>query len=110
MLNLLANAIKFTTPNKSIFVSAISDSDWLLISVKDTGIGIPEDQLERITEPFSQVETNLQRAHEGTGLGLSIVQLLVELHGGTLEIESVVGIGTNVKVRFPRTGFEFSSG
>jgi signal transduction histidine kinase len=102
LLNLLANAVKFTPAGGAITLDARLDKQGdLTITVADTGIGIPADQLARICEPFHQVESSLARKHGGTGLGLSISRRLIELHGGTLDIASVPGVGTTVTVRLP---------
>jgi len=99
--NLLSNAIKFTDQKGTIVISAEATDGKMKISVKDTGMGIPADQLPNITEPFSQADSNPHRTQEGTGLGLSIVKSLVEAHDGTLEIISDLGKGTTVTVTFP---------
>ncbi len=69
--------------------------------MEDTGVGIGEDDLRQVGDPFFQVRTAYDRPHDGTGLGLSIVKGLVELHGGELAIRSRVGSGTSVSVRLP---------
>lgn len=71
------------------------------ISVSDTGVGIDSKDIPKVLQPFGQVAESHNRCHEGTGLGLPICNSLMELHGGTLEIESELGIGTTVTVRFP---------
>lgn len=102
LLNLLSNAIKFTPAGGSVTLRTVSDTDGgIRIHVTDTGIGIPKDQLTRVFEPFHQVDSTYSRIHKGTGLGLSISCRLVELHGGTLELDSVEGQGTTVLVRLP---------
>jgi len=101
LLNLLANAVKFTDPGGVVAVEAKLDGDALELAVCDTGIGIAPDDLERIFEPFVQVESELNRRFEGTGLGLPLVRSLVELHGGRISLESSPGKGTRVAVRFP---------
>ena len=101
LLNLMSNAVKFTEPDGTIIVSAKVLSDDMVISVKDSGIGIAEDKLSRIVEPFFQTNSNPHIAQEGTGLGLSIITLLIEAHGGTLDIESQLGEGSTVTVRLP---------
>jgi cell cycle sensor histidine kinase DivJ len=73
----------------------------MMISVSDTGVGIPEKDLHRIGKPFEQVEGEMQRTHKGTGLGLSLVKALAELHGGGMAIESAIGDGTTVTLRLP---------
>jgi signal transduction histidine kinase len=69
--------------------------------VEDTGIGIPPDQVERVMEPFHQVEGTMQRSYHGSGLGLHLVKSQVALLGGTLAIESTLGQGTRIIIRFP---------
>jgi len=71
-------------------------------AVTDTGIGIAPHQLERVMEPFGQVENIMTRTHAGTGLGLPLCKALTELHGGTLALESEVGSGTTVTVVLPK--------
>jgi signal transduction histidine kinase len=93
--------VKFTEPNGAIVVSAKVLDDDMVITVSDNGIGIAEDKLSRIAEPFFQSNSNPHIAQEGTGLGLSIIKLLIEAHGGTLDIESQLGEGSTVTVRLP---------
>ncbi|MFN0043088.1 MAG: PAS domain-containing protein [Alphaproteobacteria bacterium] len=101
-LNLLSNAIKFTNAGGVVAIGAtMGEPGYLDITVTDTGIGIPQDQLSRVAEPFQQVDASLTRQHEGTGLGLAISKRLMELHGGALGIASEEGLGTVVTVRFP---------
>jgi signal transduction histidine kinase len=69
--------------------------------VSDDGIGIPEDRLEQIVQPFVQVESSYSRTREGTGLGLALVKARAELHGGTLRLQSTVGIGTTAVIILP---------
>ena len=103
ILNVLSNGVKFTEPEGRILIgSAVSDRGDLVISVKDTGIGIPPDHLERVLSPFEQVADHLTRENEGAGLGLPIARALIELHGGDLTLSSDLGIGTTVALRLPR--------
>ena len=103
ILNVLSNGVKFTEPEGRILIgSAVNDRGDLVISVKDTGIGIPPDDLERVLSPFEQVADHLTRENEGTGLGLPIARALIELHGGNLTLSSDLGIGTTVALRLPR--------
>ncbi len=104
VLNLLSNAIKFTQQNGTVIVSAAAAGQKVMLTVKDTGIGIPPDRLPNITEPFSQRHVDPAIAQEGTGLGLSIVKGIVESHGGELLIKSEVGRGTTGTVTFPDQG------
>jgi signal transduction histidine kinase len=102
LLNLITNAVKFTPAGGSITISAHWDpGTGLAIAVSDTGIGIPEADLERVLKPFEQVDSSLSRQHQGTGLGLPLVKAIMELHGGRLELKSELGAGTRVTVIFP---------
>ncbi|MBP6012640.1 MAG: PAS domain S-box protein [Alphaproteobacteria bacterium] len=101
MINLLSNAIKFTLTEGRVVLRARRAGTDIELSVSDTGVGIPEQDLARIGKPFEQVEGGLQRAHKGTGLGLSLVKALAELHGGSMDIQSALGDGTTVTLRLP---------
>jgi len=101
ILNLLSNAVKFTEPDGSVRIECIEREEYLSLKIHDTGIGIPANKLKTITHPFEQAASHYTKRHEGTGLGLAITKDLVELHGGTLHIESTVGVGTTVTVRLP---------
>lgn len=101
LINLLANAIKFTPPQGSVHVGCRQDASGLCLTVHDTGIGIAADQLARVLEPFRQAEDNMEIARKGTGLGLPIVKSLIELHGGTIYLASTLGQGTCVTLTFP---------
>jgi two-component system cell cycle sensor histidine kinase PleC len=101
--NLLGNAIKFTNAGGRIYVlPAVAPEGELTIRVVDTGIGIKEGDLARILAPFERVGEAMTRRQPGAGLGLSLVNALIGLHGGTLQIQSKVGVGTVVTVSFPR--------
>lgn len=99
--NLLSNAIKFTKKNGSIFVNIYDNETSILISVKDTGIGIPCDKVSKVLERFVQVENTLVKSHEGSGIGLSIVKSFVEMHGGTIMVLSELGIGSEFLIELP---------
>jgi signal transduction histidine kinase len=102
LFNLLSNAVRFTPEGGTVRVGAAATADGgTEITVSDTGIGIPRDQIARVTLPFEQIENSYSRAQGGTGLGLPLVDGLVRLHGGTLTIDSEVGVGTRIAVRFP---------
>ncbi len=101
LINLLSNAIKFTDRRGSVTLSARVEGDALVLTVSDNGIGIAENDLERLGHPFFQARSSYDRPYEGTGLGLSVVKGLVELHDGRIEISSRLGEGTKVKVRLP---------
>ena len=101
LLNLLSNAVKFTPEGGRVVTRAIQAGHTVSISVEDTGVGIPADQLYRLGNPFVQLRNNAGSTHEGTGLGLALVRSLAEMHGGQLRIESVEGRGTTVTVEIP---------
>ena len=103
LLNLLSNAIKFTPERGKVTVNACLTRDGgIALRVSDNGIGIAEKDIPRILQPFGQVsDAYISHPGEGSGLGLSLVKSLMELHGGTLDIESVPGEGTKVTVTFP---------
>jgi signal transduction histidine kinase len=101
LLNLIGNAIKFTPSGGSINISSYLKDEMANIQIKDTGIGIsPEDQ-KKLFEPFKQLDSNLSREHTGTGLGLSLVKKLVELHNGTVSVESETEKGSTFTVSLP---------
>jgi signal transduction histidine kinase len=101
MLNLLSNAIKFTGSGGIIKVRVLFKDKKVAISVKDTGIGIPEDKLPLIFDRFIQVDRSLSRMNEGSGIGLSIVKALVEMHGGTIGVSSRLGEGSEFIFELP---------
>jgi len=103
ILNLLSNAVKFTASGGRIGVSAAVEPDTVAITVWDTGIGIAPDDLDRIFQPFEQVDSSLARRHEGTGLGLALSRRLAEAQEGTLTVESALGAGSRFTARFPRS-------
>ena len=101
LINLLSNALKFTDPGGRITVSYFTDGDKVGILVRDTGIGIPDERLEDIFEPFVQVGRSLTSAHEGTGLGLAISRDLARGMGGDLTVHSVLGEGSDFRLTLP---------
>ncbi|MDO8606496.1 MAG: HAMP domain-containing sensor histidine kinase [Phaeospirillum sp.] len=101
LLNLLSNAVKFTPRGGSVTVTASAGPNAIRLAVADTGIGIPPQHVDRVTEPFYQVENAASRNHGGTGLGLALVREMVNLHDGQLEIRSRLGEGTTVTVTLP---------
>ena len=103
LINLVSNALKFTPDGGLIVLSAkLADDGRLTISVSDNGIGIPKEHIDGVFQPFSQVDSSLARKYEGTGLGLPLTKSLVQLHGGTIHIESVPRHGTTVYVTFEK--------
>ncbi len=102
LLNLIGNAIKFTPRGGRIIVSGQSINDGgVVLVVKDTGTGIAKQDISKALEKFGQIRDGHTHAHEGAGLGLALAKSLMERHGGTLSIESEIGIGTTVTVTFP---------
>ena len=99
--NLLSNAVKFTPAGGSITVEAHADGTLLRLAVRDTGIGIPPDEIETIFETFHQAAATTKGIREGTGLGLAITKRLVELHRGRIWVESEVGQGSRFSVEMP---------
>ncbi len=99
LMNLLSNAVKFTPPGGRITLEAApGGSETLVLTVRDTGVGIAPEHLARVTEPFTRVENQFTRSHEGTGLGLPIARLLAEGLKGKLRIASRLGRGTAVEI------------
>jgi signal transduction histidine kinase len=101
IVNLISNAIKFTGHGGRLGVLAGTKGDTAWFTVWDTGIGIPQDELDRIFDRFYQVENSLTRHYEGMGLGLSIIREMVELHQGNIRVESQVGEGSAFTVTIP---------
>ncbi len=102
ILNLLSNAIKFTPENGEVKTEVLYNSGQaILLKIRDTGSGIPSEDMDKVLEPFGQVESAYTRTHEGTGLGLPLVKSLIEMHNGAISIESEVDIGTTVTIEFP---------
>lgn len=99
-LNLLANAVKFTPPGGTVTVSVQAADDALEVTVADTGVGISAEDLARLGRPYEQAGDAEQRA-QGSGLGLALVRALAGLHGGTLALDSALGVGTAATVRLP---------
>lgn len=101
LLNLISNATKFTNPGDKIYVNLYDKGDNVIISVKDTGRGIPEEKLSQLFERFKQVDPLLSRSHEGSGIGLTIVKALVEMHGGTIKVKSKYNEGSEFIICLP---------
>ena len=101
ILNLLSNAIKYTDDNGDIYVSLNKVNEDVVVSVKDSGVGIPNDKLELIFDRFGQANDILSRRCEGSGIGLSIVKSIVEMHGGKIEVFSEIGKGSEFVFNIP---------
>ena len=102
LVNLLSNAIKFTDPGGTVTLAVSCEAgSGHVFQISDTGIGIALDDIPKALAPFQQVDGQLHRKYEGTGLGLPLTKSLVELHGGSLELKSRLGVGTTVTVTMP---------
>jgi cell cycle sensor histidine kinase DivJ len=109
LINLAGNAIKFTESGGVVSMDAALEGTTLKLTVSDTGIGIAEDKIALLGQPFMQVQNEYSRRYEGTGLGLSLVKGLVELHGGSFAISSRAGEGTVVTILLPADGSGYVS-
>jgi signal transduction histidine kinase len=101
MYNLISNALKFTNPEGTIETKARKYDTGIQVSVHDNGIGIPEEKLEAIFNPFSQVSSSMSRDSRGTGLGLTLTKRFVELHGGSIRVKSEPDNGTTFIFTLP---------
>lgn len=106
MLNLFSNAVKFTEPGGHIFVKVHEEDDNIVISVKDSGIGMSEEEQKEIFERFKQVDKSLARKREGSGIGLWLVKLLVEMHKGSISVKSEVHKGSEFIITLPITSLD----
>ncbi|GAB5490175.1 MAG: hypothetical protein Phog2KO_03900 [Phototrophicaceae bacterium] len=94
LTNLISNAIKYNRVGGSVLITSKSEGEFVKVSVEDTGLGIPEDAIERIFERFYRVETKAHMSVDGSGIGLAMVKGVIERHGGEISVESVNGQGT----------------
>ncbi len=101
LYHLLNNALKFTSENGTVTLRIWREKNQLSLEVEDTGIGIKEEQIPLLFESFQQLENSRRRMYGGTGLGLALTKQLVELHGGTIEVESIINQGSTFIVRLP---------
>lgn len=101
MLNLLSNAVKFTNPGGNINVKIFNNENNVVVSVRDDGLGIPEDKINIIFERFTRVDKSLTRENEGSGIGLSLVKSIVEIHGGSISVRSTLGEGSEFIIVLP---------
>jgi two-component system sensor histidine kinase VicK len=103
IINIIENSIKYSDSESPITIVAHYDKDFVYVSIRDFGIGIPENELDKIFDAFYRVDEDRSRERGGAGLGLSIVKQLVDQHGGTISIESKVNEGTNVTIALPQS-------
>jgi signal transduction histidine kinase len=101
LLNLISNAINYSPSGGLLTVAAVVKDKTVEISVKDTGMGIPKDDLQHVFTPFERIRSRKAHRRGGAGLGLSLVKSIVQLHGGDVAIESREGVGTTVTCRLP---------
>ncbi|HEX7006676.1 MAG TPA: ATP-binding protein [Alphaproteobacteria bacterium] len=101
MINLVSNGVKFTPSGGEVRVALATDRRGLRLTVADTGIGIARADLAKVFEEFGQVDSSVARKHQGTGLGLPLTKRLIEMHGGSISLESECGRGTKVTLRLP---------
>jgi PAS domain S-box-containing protein len=101
ILNILSNAVKFTRKNGYIHVNVSESKGNIIISIKDNGIGIPQDKIDMIFERYKQVNKSFTREHEGSGIGLSLTKSLVEMHGGNINVKSILGKGSEFIIELP---------
>lgn len=106
LLNLISNAIKYSPQGEKIEVNVNVESDNVKIEVKDYGIGISKENLDIIFEDLTRLDNNMNRKNEGSGIGLAIVRSLVELHNGTINVESELGNGSRFEIVLPITYLE----
>ncbi len=109
LLNLLSNAVKFTSKNGYIYVTIYKKDEYICISIKDTGIGIPYEMQHSVFERFIQVNSSISRQREGSGIGLALVKSLVQMHDGEIELLSVPDRGSEFIVKFPDKIIEVNS-
>lgn len=103
LLNLLSNAVKFTPAGGAVSIGVyLGDDGAVMLTVQDTGVGIPADAMDQIFQPFGQADGSLERSYEGTGLGLPLCKAMAELHGGTVHLQSTEGEGTTATLRLPK--------
>ncbi|HEY9646394.1 MAG TPA: ATP-binding protein [Chroococcidiopsis sp.] len=102
LLNLLSNAIKFTPPQGNVTLRVFLEDNLAVFQIQDTGIGIPEHKRSLLFQTFQQLDDSYQREYSGTGLGLALTKQLIDLHGGWIQVDSVVDVGSTFTVRLPR--------
>ena len=109
ILNIISNAVKFTKINGYIHVNVTRSGKKIIISIKDNGIGIPQDKLNMIFERYKQVNKSFSREQEGSGIGLSLTKSLVEMHGGNIVVKSILGKGSEFIIELPDKKITFES-
>ena len=101
LFNLVSNAVKFTPELGTIDITAVRDGEFIEFTVADSGIGIKEEDIPKLFQPFTQLESGYTKTYEGTGLGLALNRRLVELHGGRIWVESSIGTGSKFSFTIP---------
>ncbi|MCK4259954.1 MAG: HAMP domain-containing protein [Halanaerobiales bacterium] len=105
-INLIENGIKYTSEEGKVTVTAKAEGEWVITKVKDTGMGIPEEDIVRIFERFYRVDKGRSRQLGGTGLGLSIVKHIIKAHDGEISVESEIGVGSTFSVKLKRASLK----
>ena len=108
-MNLISNAIKFSKENSCVFVNTWKYEDYITISVKDEGIGIPKNEQKAIFNRFIQSTKNNKNEYSGSGIGLDLVFNLVKAHGGVIELTSTEGVGSEFRIKMPIVKLDESS-
>jgi signal transduction histidine kinase len=103
VVNLLTNAFKFTEPDGRVLVRVVDQADRAFVTVEDTGVGIPPEDIERVFDRFHQVDSSITRKHSGAGIGLALAREFTELHGGSIAVTSEPGKGSTFTVGFPKS-------
>jgi signal transduction histidine kinase len=101
LINLLSNAVKFTPAGGEVRLTRTHSTAGLAIAIRDTGIGMTADDIGKAMEPFGQINSKISRRYEGSGLGLPLAKHLIELHGGSISIQSEIDRGTTVTIALP---------
>lgn len=109
VLNIISNAVKFTKINGCIYVYVTMDKENVIVSIKDNGIGIPENKIDMIFERYKQVNKSFTREQEGSGIGLSLAKSLVEMQGGNITAKSILGEGSEFVIELPNRKIDFEA-
>ena len=107
ILNLISNAIKFNIPQGYVYVNLTIEEKYINISIRDTGIGISDNNIDHIFESFSNIENRLTKVSEGSGVGLALSKALIEMHDGDLKVKSKLGQGSEFIVSLPNVINEY---
>lgn len=101
IMNIISNSIKYSQDNKKIFIHLYKDNNEIIIKIKDQGLGIPKEDVDYIFERFYRVDKSRGKENEGIGVGLTISNIIVKEHGGTIDVSSTLGVGSEFIIRLP---------